>query len=179
LPSISPIVLALLAAALPACESSPSSIAAGRADGGPQADGAGGGQDDASARADGAKKCTPFGTPECARGQTCCLSGFNGTCRTLDACATTTQFQCGLAKDCESGELCCGTFEDSPSGVPTATTFCSKGCTSPSHAVCITSQDCAAGTVCTLLPEGSNSPILAAAVEVFSVCLPREGGTGP
>lgn len=171
-PDMSHVSLTVLVVALAlGCDSSPNGVTGGHSDGAPLSDG--------SARADGGKKCTPFGTSECARGETCCLNGFNGTCRALDACGTTTQFQCGFATDCESGEACCGTFMDSPDGVPTATTFCGKSCASPSHSVCTTSQDCTTGTVCTVLPEGSNSPVLAAAVEVFSVCLPPDGGTGP
>lgn len=170
--------LLLVGALVSACGSSSDGVA-GRHDGGPSVDGARIGHDEASVRADGAEKCTPFGPPECGRGETCCLTGFTGSCRALDACATTTQFQCGLAKDCQSGELCCGTFMDSPNGVATATTFCKNTCTLPSHPVCITSQDCATGTTCTLLPEGSNSPVLAAAVEVYSVCRARDAGAGP
>jgi len=161
-------------------------FACGSSEDGPRGAPADGGTSDATiegkpadgSATDGAKQCSPFGKPQCGADQTCCFSGFTGTCTTLSACITTTQFQCSQSKNCSAGELCCGTFEDRSDG-PTATTFCRSSCTAPAHAICLTSADCPSGEVCTVLPEGSNSPVLAAAVEAFSTCLPSSDGGGP
>jgi hypothetical protein len=128
---------------------------------------------------DGHKECSPFGKPQCARGQTCCLVHLVGACSDLASCTATTQFECSDTISCPAGNYCCATFKDWPDGGTTATTFCRKSCASPAGAVCRTSADCPAGGVCTALPEGSNSPILSAAVESFSVCSPADSGAGP
>jgi hypothetical protein len=172
------------AAILAACGSSADENPVTRRDGGtsdsaPTNDARRGSPSDASLGSDGPKKCSPFGKPECAPGQTCCLSSLIGTCTDLAACTTTTQFECSQSSTCPAGNLCCATFKTSLDGGPTATTLCRKTCAPPEGAVCHTSVDCSAGRVCTVLPEGLSSPILAAAVESFSVCLPADGGAGP
>lgn len=127
---------------------------------------------------DAPKSCSPFGNPVCPKGETCCLRGLEGTCREVNACTTTTQFEC-VALSCAAGEVCCGTFEVASDGGAIATTFCKESCSLPAHPVCVTSADCAPPGICTILPEGANSAVLAAAVESYSVCKPPDGGATP
>ena len=126
---------------------------------------------------DAAKSCNPYSTDACSEGQTCCISSSAfGTCLDLGACTTTTQFECSRTQGCGPDEVCCGTFVESASGEPTATTFCEPSCTAPAHETCTTSTDCIHGGICTPLPEGGKSSILAVAAEAFLVCLPPDGG---
>src|SRR5437773_12132246 len=101
---------------LVACNSSPTIDSRSPRDAGP-GDGAVT-KDAARVSADGpavdaAKTCSPFGEPDCQRGQTCCTSDFMGACTELAACTSKTQFQCSGSHNCAAGEVCCGTFVDS------------------------------------------------------------------
>ena len=158
----------IMAVLVAACSSSSSRIATD-----------GGVAKDAASAGDAGRICSPFGTPECEQGETCCLSQFAGTCRNLSACPGNVQFECSDSRQCKSPQICCGRFVDAPDGGITATTFCTTHCAEPGHRLCITSDDCADAAICTPLPEGSNSPILAAAVEAFLVCLPPDSGAAP
>ena len=145
------------------------------------------GGDDVALASDAAPTCYPFGTPTCARGQTCCFSGTTGTCKDPGACPSSVQFECANPDGCNPGEVCCTTipplsaidgsvlFQDGGGGLAqllmgvTATSFCSSTCPAPGVPSCSTNADCAPGAVCDQLPEG-NLVLVAVGAETLGVC---------
>ena len=145
------------------------------------------GGDDAASASDAAPSCYPFGTPTCAKGQTCCFSGITGACKDLGACASNIQFECANPGGCNPGEICCTTIppvsaidasvlsQDGGGGLAellmgvTATSFCSSTCPSPGVPSCRNTADCAHGAACEQLPEG-NIVLVAVGAETLGVC---------
>jgi hypothetical protein len=170
-----------------ACGSSSNENGRARGDGGDAARGS---------TADAGRACNPFSPSSCARGQTCCLSGYSGTCQDLSACSSSFQFECTSPADCDAGEICCGTFVPGFSGPIldasgdaraedggyrplvdiAANAFCAESCSAPSVPLCRTSADCPAGASCEVPPEGGNPPILGVAAEALLLCAAPDGG---
>jgi hypothetical protein len=132
----------------------------------------------------GGARCDPFAVDLCPEGQTCCFSGLGGTCAEVGSCGAPFQVSCVNTATCGGSGVCCAsvhetsTFDASPSGASGfgLTLACAASCSLPSFQVCMTSQDCPSGLVCSggrMMMSGDPAP------GFVLVCVPSDdGGVG-